>query len=138
MPRSCKGHKLPVDYANQKAGWMDRHLFADWYDNKFIPAVKKHQRRTDNHGKVVLVLDNAPSHPPAADLVRDGGRFSVKYLCPRVTALIQPMDQAVIATMKKLYRKYLLEDHLLDFEGAPDQFVKSFTIKQAIELIAKS
>ena len=62
--------------------------------------------------KVVLLLDNAPSHPSLDELNAVNENVEVIYLPPNVTALTQHMDQGVIAIVKKLYKKNLLR-HLL-------------------------
>ncbi|XP_033224185.1 tigger transposable element-derived protein 2-like [Belonocnema kinseyi] len=102
-------------------------------------------------GKVVLLLDNAPSHPSLDELNAINENFQVLYLPPSVPALIQPMTQGLIATTKKLFKKDLLRRLLLSkkSEGAveflkeldlPDCFgmlslawdsVKSFTVQKA-------
>lgn len=33
---------LPVAYFNQKNAWVDCTIFAQWFNNSFVPAVKKH------------------------------------------------------------------------------------------------
>jgi len=53
-----------------------------------------------------LFIDNAPCHPSENEL-RDGEMY-VKCLPPNVTALIQPMDQDMIETTKRFYRKKLI------------------------------
>ncbi|XP_023237333.1 jerky protein homolog-like, partial [Centruroides sculpturatus] len=91
--------KLPVTYKNQKNSWMDTTIFIEWYDTVFIPEVKKHQLITGNSGNVLLLIDNAPSHL---------GKFKVVYLPPNVIPILQPMDQGVIESFKRYYRKALL------------------------------
>ena len=91
-------------------------IFIDWYDNTFIPKVKAHQENLKKQGRVLLILDNAPSHPCEDTLERENGKFRVKFLPPNVTSLIQPMDQSVIETFKRLYRKQMLRKLLLTDE----------------------
>ena len=66
-PRCFKKNEiqnLPVKYVAQKKGWMDKGLFNDWFKNTFIPEVIKKHPGTDRvPRKVLLLLDNAPSHP---------------------------------------------------------------------------
>lgn len=101
-PRCFKGKKLPVPYHYQSRAWMDTKVFLYWYDEIFIPSVKDHQRKSGRNGKVLLLLDNAPSHPLAETLDREDGAFTVMYLPPNVRAVIQPMDQTVIAAFKRI------------------------------------
>ena len=113
-PRSFKNWKnLPVIYTSQRKAWMTSDIFIDWYDHTFIPKVKTHQEDMKKEGRVLLLLDNAPSHPCADTLERENGKFQVKFLPPNVTSLIQPMDQSVIETFKRFYRKQMLRKMLL-------------------------
>lgn len=110
-PRSFKGTEvtLPVNYCNQKGAWMDREIFHKWFHNDFVPQVRSFLAGRGIEQKAVLLLDNAPSHPDKSTLISDDGLITVMYLPPNVTALIQPMDQGVISTMKRSYRTTLLK-----------------------------
>lgn len=79
----------------------------------------------------MLLLDNAPSHPSRALLKSDDGKIFVKYLPPNVTALIQPMDQGVIAGLKKIYKTSVLRK-LFEEKNDLKSFLKNFTILDAI------
>lgn len=133
-PRSFKGTEaknLPVLYYNQKKGWMNQLIFGDWFKHHFVPQVKDYLKAAGLPEKAVLVLDNAPSHPSEASLKSDDGKIFVKYLPPNVTALIQPMDQGVIASFKKMYRTDVLRK-LIEEENDLKTFLKKFTILDAI------
>ncbi|GLV27883.1 hypothetical protein CBL_21191, partial [Carabus blaptoides fortunei] len=58
--------------------------------------------------RAILILDNAPSHPPAQELKTSDGNIFVMYMPPNVTPLIQPMDQNVLKLTKLFYRKNLV------------------------------
>ncbi|CAH1967063.1 unnamed protein product [Acanthoscelides obtectus] len=143
-PRGFKNAKIPLVYKNQSRAWMDRKIFVDWYDNTFIPEVKKFLEQVGKQSKpVLLVLDNAPSHPDAESLTRDG--FKVIYLPPNVTSILQPMDQSVIETMKRNYRKQLLRRLLLkdndDEKEKADSviaFFKSINLKDCCYMIVEA
>lgn len=62
--------------------------------------------------KAILLLDNAPSHPPADQLISEDGSIFVIYMPPNVTPLIQPMDQNIIRITKLNYRTCLLNSIL--------------------------
>ncbi|XP_039761883.1 jerky protein homolog-like [Pararge aegeria] len=120
-PRAFKNvKKLPLFYKSQSKAWMTAALFTEWYDEVFIPEVKKHQKSVGKEGsKVLLIVDNAPTHPTAELLERENGQFKTTFLPPNVTSLLQPMDQSVIETMKRHYRRQLLRKLLI--EGAEDE-----------------
>lgn len=72
--------------------------------------------------KALLILDNAPSHPCAEDLVKqtEDGKIWVIYMPPNVTPLIQPMDQNATRLVKLHYRNSLLSKIVT---SAPDNVV---------------
>lgn len=136
-PRAFKNVKtLPVDYYNQKAAWMDRVIFKKWFFDKFIPQVKTYLQENNLPPKAVLLLDNAPSHPDVEQLKSADGNIFVAYFPPNVTSIAQPMDQGVIETMKRLYRKDLMLQLLgeCDFMG----FWKRLNLKEAVYAIARA
>lgn len=86
--------------------------------------------------KALLLLDNAPSHPPAEELVHvtKDGKIWVMYMPPNVTPLIQPMDQNAIRLLKLNYRSSLLSKVASseDFETS----LKKTDLFEAISLVA--
>jgi len=97
---------LPALYTSQKSAWMNGNIFKNWFFEKFVPTIMTFLKQKKLPEKVVLFIDNAPCHPSENEL-RDGNIF-VKFLPLNATALIQPMDQSVIETTKRLYRKKLI------------------------------
>ncbi|UYV73520.1 hypothetical protein LAZ67_10003933 [Cordylochernes scorpioides] len=59
--------------------------------------------------QALLILDNAPAHPPNLedDILEELKFIKVLYLPPNTTPILQPMDQQVISNFKKLYTKHL-------------------------------
>lgn len=128
---------LGVTYTDQKNGWMDRDIFMLWYKNEFIPRVLEDQKKTGRTGKVLLLLDNAPSHPTLDELNSLNEHFEVVYLPPNVAAIIQPMNQGLIATTKKLYKKFLLRNMLIHKETTPlDVFSEELDLKDCFTLLS--
>ncbi|XP_028933999.1 jerky protein homolog-like [Ornithorhynchus anatinus] len=101
-----------VDCFSHKEAWMDCSIFKEWFDKKFVPQVREHLRSKGLPERAVLLLDYAPSKPNEGLLKSEDGNIFVKYLPPNVAALIQPMDQGVIACMKRHYRTGLLRKHV--------------------------
>lgn len=124
-PRCFKNVKVPLIYANQQKAWMNTDVFINWYENTFIPEVQKFQKDVGKEGNVLLLLDNAPTHPSAETPTRENGKFTVKFLPPNVTSILQPMDQSVIETFKRLYRKQLLR-RLLSAESSEVETMLKF------------
>ncbi|XP_064106842.1 tigger transposable element-derived protein 1-like [Macrobrachium nipponense] len=94
--------------ANPKA-WVTRQFFIDWVHLVFGPLVKKYLKDNNLPLRALLVLDNAPAHPPQIEEeILEEYNFEVLYLPPNTTPILQPMDQQVISNFKKLYTKHLL------------------------------
>lgn len=122
-PRAMKNINetdLPVIYKAHRNAWFSCEIFSSWFHNNFIPSVTTFQMEEKNVAreevKAVLLLDNAPVHP-AEDILRsDNGKIKCLFMPPNTSALIQPMDQGVIYSCKRLYRKKQLQDCLVFFE----------------------
>lgn len=138
-PRALKNvnrESLPVMYRSQKSAWMDSAIFKDWFFNCFVPGVTKYLKDRGLPVKAVLLIDNAPTHPAAESLVK--GDITVKYLPPNVTSLIQPMDQGVLETIKRVYRRHMLGQIIEgDGQGVVD-ILKSFNVKTVLYMVSES
>ena len=131
-PRAFKNIDLPVTYEATNRGWMTQLLFLNWFKNQFIRSVTTFLENSNRPIKALLLLDNAPSHPPATEL-NFNPNFRVLFLPPNCTALIQPMDQNLIQNIKVSYRKSLL-NYIISSEGNNDvgQLLKAFNLKEAV------
>ena len=79
-------------------------LFEDWFGHHFIPEVERYCQLKEIPFKMILLIDEAPSHPPAT-LINFDPRVEVVFLPPNTTSLLQPMDQEVIKTFKAYYTR---------------------------------
>ncbi|XP_050315271.1 jerky protein homolog-like [Anthonomus grandis grandis] len=137
-PRAFKNlnpSSLPVYYKSQKSAWMNSDLFKEWFNLQFVPRVKKHLKSVNLPIKAVLVLDNAPTHPHDCD-VND---IKLVYLPPNVTSLVQPMDQGVIESLKRRYRRILVSEILQHSETKDKgllEVIKKINIKDVIYMLA--
>lgn len=115
-----------------------RLVFMHRYEKDFIPYALAYQKQKGITGKILLLLDNSPAHPPAEELNAVHPNFEVLYLPPNTTAIFQPMDQGAIATAKKLYKKAFLRSLLLAEEDYPsvEDFIKQFTLKKCFPLMS--
>ena len=115
-PRAFHAHKILKERlqvlwrANAKA-WVTRQFFVEWVNLAFGPAVKRYLEENNLPLKCLLILDNAPAHPPSLedDILEEFSFIKVLYLPPNTTSILQPMDQQVIANFKKLYTKHLFK-----------------------------
>ncbi|XP_055919296.1 jerky protein homolog-like [Eupeodes corollae] len=131
-PRPFRNVCLPVHYRHSKSAWMTGAIFKDWFHNLFVPEVQNFLKNNDLPLKALLILDNAPSHPPENQLQTSDGCITVIYMPPTVTPLIQPMDQNVIRLTKLFYRKSLLLSIIAAEKENICEAVKEITIKDAV------
>ncbi|XP_054737977.1 jerky protein homolog-like [Anastrepha obliqua] len=137
-PRAFKNlnpSSLPVYYKSQKSAWMNSDLFKEWFNLEFVSKVKKHLKSVNLSIKAILVLDNAPTHPH--DCAVDD--IKLVYLPPNVTSLVQPMDQGVIESLKRRYRRKLVSEILQRSESEDKgllQVIKKINIKDVIYILA--
>ncbi|XP_043259296.1 tigger transposable element-derived protein 1-like [Colletes gigas] len=98
-------------WRSNKKAWVTRDIFTDWINEVFGPSVKKYLLEMNLPLHVLLVMDNAPAHPPSLqnDLLEEYNFIKIQFLPPNTTPLLQPMDQQVISNFKKLYTKALFE-----------------------------
>ncbi|GBO46881.1 Jerky -like [Araneus ventricosus] len=130
---------LHVHYMHQESAWMNSISFSEWFHDCFVPEVKKNLTKLKLK-KAILLMDNAPDHPDVETTKAE----NIACICmpPNTTAILQPMDQGVIESMKRRYRKQLLSKFL--FEGDDDdeeaacsivEFWKSLTLKDCVYMI---
>uniref|UniRef100_A0AAQ5X1R0 HTH CENPB-type domain-containing protein n=1 Tax=Amphiprion ocellaris TaxID=80972 RepID=A0AAQ5X1R0_AMPOC len=106
-PRALKNvtkSSLPVIWMSNIKAWVTLAVFEDWFFHHFIPEVKLYCRENGIPFKILLVLDNAPGHPPHLDDFHPD--VKVVYLPPNTTSLLQPMDQAVDSDPEMTLRSY--------------------------------
>lgn len=113
-PRAFKKHKvnkeqLSVMWRSNPKAWVTRLLFVQWVNLAFGPTVKQYLEEKNLPLKAMLLMDNAPAHPPGLeeDLLEDFNFIVVMFLPPNTTPLLQPMDQQVISNFKHLYTREL-------------------------------
>ena len=101
--------KLPVMWKSNAKAWMTRAIFMEWLTKVFAPSVKKYLEENNLPLRCLLLMDNAPAHPPGVeeDLDMEYDFIKVKFLPPNTTPLLQPMAKQVISNFKKLYTKEL-------------------------------
>ncbi|XP_042768073.1 tigger transposable element-derived protein 1-like [Panthera leo] len=111
--RKCRVQKsqLNVMWRSNSKAWVTRILFVEWVNEAFGPAVKKYLLEKNLPLRALLVMDDAPAHPPGFedDLLEEFEFIKVKFLPPNTTPVLQPMDQQVISNFKQLYTKALFQ-----------------------------
>lgn len=80
---------LPVRYSHSKKAWMTGRIW-----EQFLQSWDRSLRSQNR--KILLLVDNAPSHPVIHGLTN----MKVVFLPKNTTSLIQPMDAGIIRNLK--------------------------------------
>jgi hypothetical protein len=115
-------------------------IFEDWFLHHFVPEVKEYCPDNNLHFKALLILNNALGHPPI--LQHHHPNTEIVFLPPNTTALLQPMAQGVIASLKAYYLRRTFE-RLIEAvykEDGPTikEFWKSFNVLDAVKIIKEA
>lgn len=107
-PRPFKNWDNMLYYRASKNSWQTTSLFINWFFDQFVPSVRQHLKEKKLPERAILLIDNCSAHGTETTLRTDDGNFKVMYLPPNTTAILQPLDQQIIRSMKLRYRKNLL------------------------------
>ena len=114
---------------------MTTNLFERSSSQEFVPAVKNRSKELDLEEKAILALDNAPSHTKLSILPSEHSNINCVFFPPNTTSLLQPMDQGVLDTLKRHYRRKLMR-RALDEQNEHKSMAedkKIISVKDAIE-----
>lgn len=100
-PKCFRVRCCPLHYQAQPNAWADGARFAVWFQDCFLPAIRKFTSE-----KVLLLMDNAGSHD--SNTVDPRGQVRIECFPPNCTSVHQPMDMGIIASIKVKYRYALL------------------------------
>lgn len=124
-PRCFKNlRSLPVTYESNKKAWMTSDIFTSWL-RKWDSELKI------ENDKILLLVDNCPAHPHVENL----SCIKLVFLPPNTTAVLQPLDQGVIKSVKVQYRKHLILQMIQDLDQNKETQI---TILDAICMLERS
>lgn len=89
-------------YNRSKSGWFDSTCFSDWIKTVIIPRLRNIE------GTKVLIGDNLSSHI-SLEVIQLCELYDIKFvfLPPNSTHMLQPLDVAVYAPLKRYWRQTL-------------------------------
>ncbi|KAG7170054.1 Tigger transposable element-derived protein 1-like 42 [Homarus americanus] len=93
--------KLNVHWLTAHNAWTFSTLSLSWFDDCFVPDVKKFCEQQNVPFKILLLLDNAPGYSPL--LLDCHPNVKVVFLPPNTTSILQPMDQELICNVKAAF-----------------------------------
>ena len=98
---------LLVLYKWNNGAWMTVYLFTTWFTDCFKPTIVNYcSGKKLSTFKMLLLIDNAPSHPRA--LMEIYNEIHVVFMPDNTASFLQPIYQRVILTFKSLFKKYIL------------------------------
>ena len=104
--KSIDTRTLPVTWEHNKIAWMTSEIYQRWLQN-FDSKLRR---------QVLLLLDNAPSHPKDANVTN----VKLVFLPANTTSMLQPLDQGIIKIVKTICRKRLLQSVLAKMDKEED------------------
>jgi hypothetical protein len=93
----------PVIYKNHSCAWMTCDTFASWFENEFVPSVRRRLHSKKLEEMTLLLLDHCPAHPSADVLKSKDGKVKAMFLPKNTTALILSVDQGVFRACTAFY-----------------------------------
>uniref|UniRef100_H3AIL0 HTH CENPB-type domain-containing protein n=1 Tax=Latimeria chalumnae TaxID=7897 RepID=H3AIL0_LATCH len=108
--------------------YNSQRIFEKWL-HSFNNTMKERNK------KVLLLMDNATCH----DVTLHLSHVKIEFLPPNTTSIIQPLDQGIIHSTKRHYKKHFLH-RLVSVSDSNDEnmvskFVKSFSVLDAMHLV---
>ena len=132
-PRYLQKYKMQVkdmsvDWYASKNAWMTGEIH-----HQIMSKLNNEVRLSNRH--ILYVCDNASSHQ-----VREYSHIKFLMLPPNATSIMQPLDQGIILSAKRRYKKKLAERYLACVENNKDanSLLKALDIVQATNMIAAS
>ena len=119
---------MSVNWYASKNAWMTGEIH-----NQIMSKLNNEMRLSNRH--ILYVCDNASSYQ-----VREYSRIKFLMLPPNVTSIMQPLDQGIILSAKRRYKKKLTERYMACVENNKDanSLLKALDIGQATNMIAAS
>ena len=119
---------MSVDWYASKNAWMTGEIH-----HQIMTKLNNEMRLSNHH--ILYVCDNASSHQ-----VREYSHIKFLMLPPNATSIMQPLDQGIILSAKRRYKKKLAERYLACVENNKDanSLLKGLDIVQATNMIAAS
>jgi hypothetical protein len=110
VPHALRGRnvsdELGVTYTSTRKGWMTSTRFLEW-----LQALDTDMRRQER--QILLLADNASPHVrPTISMTN----VRLEFLPPNTTSVLQPLDQGVIACVKRGFTRVKAKRAYLAFK----------------------
>lgn len=132
-------HTLPVYYRSNRKSWMTQMIFEDVLLTCYVNEIKAYLASRNQEFKVLLILDNAPEHPPHIGDLHPN--IKAVFLPPNTTSMVQPMDQGATAIFKAYYLKRCFTQAVAALDDTQKTFLEfweEYNIYDAIKNISSA
>ena len=118
-------NEMAVDWYASKNAWMTGDIH-----HRIMTKFNSQMRKAGRH--VLYVCNNASSHQ-----VREYSHIKFLMLPPNATSIVQPLDQGIIRSVKRRYKKKLVERYLVSVENNKDAntILKQLDIEAATNMV---
>lgn len=106
---------------------MDREIFTEW-------LADLNEKMAHQHRHILLLIDNFKGH--FTNNLRKLSHIEVLFLPPNFTSVVQALDQGIIASLKRIYKKNLLYYYWAQIKSG--QEVTEVNMHQAIRYLVQS
>ncbi|CAF1472435.1 unnamed protein product, partial [Didymodactylos carnosus] len=112
-------------YNTSQSGWMEEHIFYDWFSKQFLKETKNLKR------PLLLIMDNHYSHLSyrTMKLALDN-EVHILSLPPHTTSQLQPLDVYTFKVVKTEWRKILRDYYLTTNADNVDKSVFPLLLKK--------
>ena len=128
LQKKYKMQVMSVDWYASKNAWMTGEIH-----HQIMTKLNNEMRLSNHH--ILYVCHNASSHQ-----VREYSHIKFLMLPPNATSIMQPLDQGIILSAKRRYKKKLAKRYIACVENNKDanSLLKALDIVQATNMIASS
>ena len=129
MPQGLRGldlNKIGVRYTNTPKSWMVIDLFQEYLH-------ELNQKMAEEDRKILLLVDNAPSHVMDEELTN----IKIKFLPKNTTSVFQPLDQGIIRSFKA-HDKMALIQYLLTVGNNTPETMRGINIGTIVHWVSEA
>ena len=104
-------------------------------------TVSRNETKTERYWtrkKGYFFLDNCFFHPSEDELISADGKTTAKCLSPNVTTFLQPMEQGVFKSIKRIYRKSIMRDLVSQSTFTIQDFLKRIDKIKIVDTVASA
>jgi len=115
LPRALRGvnfQALGCVWRSNSKAWMNTLIMAEW--------LRSFYQSIDTSRCVLLLMDNLRAHGCGVDLAPPPPHIQIQYLPKNATSIYQPLDQGIIESTKRYYKRRWLSFMVTEYDQERD------------------